>query len=95
MSATPSSMPEGGPTESVEGTAPPATGRDGGRAPLLNTEAIAAWLGVSHRHVRRLVAERRIPYVKLGHYIRFDCEEIAVWIDEQRVGPPNPQSDAE
>ena len=88
-------MPDGGPTESMEGTALAASGRDGDRAPLLNTEAIAAWLGVSHRHVRRLVADRRIPYVKLGHYIRFDCEEISLWIDEQRVGPPSPPINSE
>lgn len=30
---------------------------------------VATWLGTSHRHVRRMVAERRIPYVKVGPYI--------------------------
>jgi hypothetical protein len=34
-----------------------------------------------------MVAERRIPYVKVGHYIRFDQVEVARWIDEKRVGP--------
>lgn len=29
--------------------------------PLMDINALAAYLGVSVRHVRRLVAERRIP----------------------------------
>jgi excisionase family DNA binding protein len=57
------------------------------RSPLLDLNGVAAWLGTSHRHVRRMVAERRIPYVKVGHYIRFDQVEVARWIDERRVCP--------
>ncbi len=29
--------------------------------PLIDLPTVALWLGVSERHVRRLVAERRIP----------------------------------
>jgi len=65
-------------------------GSDAYRTPLLDIEGVAAWLGTSHRHVRRLVAERRIPYVKIGHYVRFDNEEVATWIDGQRVGSAYP-----
>ena len=60
------------------------------RSPLLDMNGVAAWLGTSHRHVRRMVAERRIPYVKVGHYIRFDQVEVARWIDEKRVSPAEP-----
>jgi excisionase family DNA binding protein len=35
--------------------------------------------------VRRLVAERRIPFLKIGKYVRFDSDEVALWIDAQRV----------
>jgi hypothetical protein len=31
------------------------------------------------------VAERRIPYIKLGHLLRFEPVEIAEWLDAQRV----------
>jgi hypothetical protein len=31
------------------------------------------------------VAERRIPYIKLGHLLRFDPDEITAWLDGQRV----------
>jgi excisionase family DNA binding protein len=37
--------------------------------------------------VRRLVHERRIPYIKWGHLLRFDPSEIAAWIDTHRNRP--------
>ena len=52
---------------------------------LVDIDTLAAHLGVSVRHVRRLVAERRIPYVKWGHLLRFDPAEIAAWLEESRV----------
>lgn len=51
---------------------------------LLDIEEVAGLLGVGVRHVRRLVAERRIPYLKWGHLLRFDPVEIEVWLDEAR-----------
>ncbi len=54
---------------------------------LVDIDAIAEKLGVTVRHVRRLVAERRIPYVNWGHLLRFDPTAIATWLDEQRVEP--------
>src|SRR5688500_4623673 len=44
---------------------------------LLDVEGVAEVLGVSVRYVRRLVAERRIPYIKWGRYLRFDPKELA------------------
>jgi len=37
---------------------------------------------VGVRHVRRLVAERRIPFVKWGHLIRFDVEQVEAWLKD-------------
>jgi excisionase family DNA binding protein len=51
---------------------------------LLDVPQLADHLGVKERHIRRLVAERRIPFIKWGHLIRFDPEEIAAWLDENR-----------
>jgi excisionase family DNA binding protein len=48
---------------------------------------IADHLGVSVRHVRRLVAERRIPYLKWGNLLRFDPEELSRWLAQHRVDP--------
>jgi excisionase family DNA binding protein len=59
-----------------------------GRLPLLlDIEGVAEVLGVSIRHVRRLVAERRIPYIKWGRFLRFDPAQIEAWIDGARVAP--------
>ena len=51
---------------------------------LLNIGEVADVLGVEVRHVRRLVHERRIPYVKWGHLLRFDPAELTDWIDANR-----------
>ena len=52
---------------------------------LLDINEVAERCGVRVRFIRRLVAERRIPYLKLGHLLRFDPAEIAAWLDAQRV----------
>ncbi len=52
--------------------------------PLLDLPAVANWLGVGERHVRRLVQERRIPFVKWGHLLRFEQDAIESWIDRNR-----------
>ncbi len=54
---------------------------------LLDKDELAARLGVSERFVRRLVEERRIPYLKIGRFIRFDPVEIDRWLTPQRVEP--------
>jgi excisionase family DNA binding protein len=59
---------------------------------LLDVDGVADVLGVSTRYVRRLVAERRIPYIKWGRYLRFDPEELAAWIDESRVATYDPRT---
>ena len=53
---------------------------------LLDVGGAAARLSVTVRFVRRLVAERRIPYVKVGKFVRFDPADLEAWIDDHRVG---------
>ena len=55
-------------------------------AGLLDVAEVAVRLGATVRFVRRLVAERRIPYVKVGKFVRFDPAEVEQWIDDHRVG---------
>jgi excisionase family DNA binding protein len=55
------------------------------RDPLLDVDGVAEALGVTSRHIRRLVAERRIPFFKVGKFVRFDPGELDVWLDQQRV----------
>ncbi len=54
--------------------------------PLMDLAGVARRLGVNQRHIRRLVAERRIPYLKWGHLLRFDPVEIEAWLDGARRG---------
>ena len=58
---------------------------NGGFMRLIDSEALASWLGVEIVFVRRLVAERRIPFLKIGKFVRFDPDEVAMWIDDQRI----------
>jgi excisionase family DNA binding protein len=54
------------------------------RPRLLDIDAVADLLAVTPRHIRRLVAERRIPYVKVGRFIRFDPADLESWLDGTR-----------
>jgi excisionase family DNA binding protein len=58
---------------------------DTARNPLIDLVAVAERLGVGERHIRLLVQERRIPYVKWGHLLRFDPEGIDARLDRKRV----------
>ena len=52
---------------------------------LLDMTEVAALMATSVRHIRRLVTERRIPYLKVGRFVRFDPEILSVWLEERRV----------
>ena len=54
---------------------------------LIDLPAVAQRLGVNQRHIRRLVAERRIPFLKWGHLLRFDPAEVDAWLDNCRHAP--------
>ena len=51
---------------------------------LITIDQLAERLGVTQRYVRRLVAEKRVPYRKLGKLVRFAEHEIAAWLDTPR-----------
>ena len=61
-----------------------------GSAPLLTIDAVAEALSVTRRHIQRLVAERRIPFLKVGRFIRFDPAALNEWLEEQHVEPACP-----
>ena len=54
-------------------------------AGLLGVRELADLLGTNERFVRRLVAERRLPFHKVGKYVRFDPRDIETWLSEHRV----------
>ena len=53
---------------------------------LVDIVAVAQALGISMRQVRRFVADGQIPFVRVGHLIRFDPDELNDWINARRAG---------
>ena len=53
--------------------------------PKLRVTDVVAEYGLTERHVRQLVAERRIPFYKVGKVILFDRADLNTWFANQRV----------
>jgi excisionase family DNA binding protein len=54
---------------------------------LLTVPELALVLKVEVRFVRRLVAERRIPFHKVGKFVRFYRSDVAQFVAAGRVEP--------
>jgi excisionase family DNA binding protein len=60
---------------------------------LLTVDQAAERLATKPRFIRRLIAERRIPYVKLGSHVRIDDADLDSFVDAGRVCPqPAPRA---
>jgi excisionase family DNA binding protein len=57
---------------------------------LLTVDETAERLGTSTRFVRRLVAERRIAYTKLGRHVRIAVDDLDAFVASGRVEPRAP-----
>jgi excisionase family DNA binding protein len=51
---------------------------------LLDLPTAAAALGTSPRHVRSLIYERGLPFVKVGQLVRIDEDDLAAWIEANK-----------
>jgi excisionase family DNA binding protein len=56
---------------------------------LVDISEAAERLGVPIRFMRRLVDERRIPFHKIGRYVRFDPADLEHFVKEGRVETAN------
>jgi excisionase family DNA binding protein len=54
---------------------------------LLTIEQAAERMNMSVRYVRRLVADRRIPFHKLGRAVRLDPADVDAHVATGRVEP--------
>ena len=54
---------------------------------LLTISEAADLLGTAERFPRRLVAERRVAFVKVGRHVRFRRSDLLQYIDHQVVVP--------
>lgn len=55
--------------------------------PMLNVDQAAERLGTSPRFIRRLIAERRIAFAKLGKHVRIDTADLDAFVAAGRVAP--------
>jgi excisionase family DNA binding protein len=62
---------------------------------LLSPKDAADQLGTSVRFVRRLVFERRIPFIKVGRHVRIAASDLEAFLAAGRVEadslPPSPR----
>jgi excisionase family DNA binding protein len=54
---------------------------------LLTVEAAAERMSTSPRFVRRLIAERRIEFVKIGRHVRISESALTEFIEAGRIEP--------
>ena len=59
------------------------------RVPLTIAEA-AKYMNLTERAVRRYVEQERIPFHKVGKFIRFCPSELDAWFGAARRGPQLP-----
>jgi excisionase family DNA binding protein len=57
---------------------------------LLDVDQVAERLGTGTRFVRRLIAERRIDYVKNGRYVRIRESVLDAYIEANTVQAEKP-----
>ena len=52
---------------------------------LLTIIDISRILNVKVSWVKSAIFKRKIPYIKVGHYVRFDEKEIESWIKRHKI----------
>ncbi|MFI8080474.1 helix-turn-helix domain-containing protein [Kitasatospora sp. NPDC086009] len=55
--------------------------------PLLDVNQVAELLGTTPRFARRLVAERRIEFIKVGRHVRVRPAVVAEYLEANTVPP--------
>jgi excisionase family DNA binding protein len=62
---------------------------EGGRGfrPLIDAKAAGELLGVPHTWLLAQARADRIPHHRLGHYVRFNVDDLAHWLRATRLGP--------
>jgi excisionase family DNA binding protein len=56
---------------------------------LLTVQDLSKSFGFSEAWIRRMIFHKKIPFYKVEGLIRFNLEEVRVWIRDQKVGGKN------
>ncbi len=59
-----------------------------GFTPLIDAKAASKLLGVPHAWLLAQARAGRIPHHRLGHYVRFNPDDLDHWLTENRTTPP-------
>ena len=70
---------------SDDGREPADAGRETVPPRLLTLPEVAAYLSLSSKSVRRLVATRGLPHFRLGRVLRFDPADVSRWLAARKV----------
>jgi excisionase family DNA binding protein len=52
---------------------------------LLTIQEAAAETGLLTSYMRKMVFERKVPFIKIGKRIYFDRSDLNQWIDSHRI----------
>jgi excisionase family DNA binding protein len=55
--------------------------------PLIDAKAASKLLGVPHTWLLAQARAGQIPHHRLGHYVRFNPDDLANWLTDTRSGP--------
>jgi excisionase family DNA binding protein len=55
--------------------------------PLIDARAASGLLGVPYTWLLTQAREGRIPHHRLGHYVRFNPEDLKDWLQETKLMP--------
>jgi excisionase family DNA binding protein len=53
--------------------------------PPMDSRQAAEYLGITERWLRRARAERRVPFVKMGKFVRYRPDDLDEWLDRQKI----------
>ncbi len=56
-------------------------------SPLLDAEQAAKLLGVPPSWLLAQARKHRVPHHRLGHYVRFDPDELIQWVRDSEIPP--------
>jgi excisionase family DNA binding protein len=55
--------------------------------PLIDAKAASRLLGVPYTWLLAQAREGRIPHHRLGHYVRFNPDDLRTWLQETKATP--------
>jgi excisionase family DNA binding protein len=58
-----------------------------GFTPLIDAKAASKLLGVPHTWLLAQARAGEIPHHRLGHYVRFNPDDLANWLTENQITP--------